>query len=73
MNQTDHPTSAGPHHALNKNSVPGDKSAITPGGIASAPAVGDWIRRGKDFERVADLYRPVSHDREGPNNDPSAQ
>ncbi len=47
---------------LNKNSVPGDKSAVVPGGVRiGTPALTTRGFTEKDFERVADLF-----DRWGP-------
>lgn len=44
------------HITLNKNSVPGDKSAITPGGMRiGTPAMTTRGFVEKDFVRVADL------------------
>ena len=42
---------------LNKNSVPGDKSAVVPGGVRiGTPALTTRGFTEKDFERVADLF-----------------
>ena len=44
------------HIALNKNTVPGDKSAMVPGGIRmGAPAMTTRGLVEKDFEQVADF------------------
>lgn len=41
---------------LNKNSVPGDKSAVVPGGVRiGSPALTTRGFKEADFERIADL------------------
>merc|ERR1719174_2973877 len=43
--------------ALNKNTVPGDKSALTPSGVRmGAPALTSRGFAAKDFETVVDLF-----------------
>ena len=45
------------HITLNKNSVPGDKSAVVPGGVRiGTPALTTRGLREADFERVGDIF-----------------